>query len=83
MQQNNQEGGESPFAGYIAKIVEINAKKTGICGELYVVSCVIDDPKAGKDKGRIIRRNMLGPAKVGDRIRLPDTSREAKNIQVK
>ncbi len=37
----------------------------------------------GKDKGRIIISNMLGPAKVGDMVRLPDTSREAREIRVK
>jgi len=80
MPQNAQEG-EPLFAGYLAEIVEINEKtKTGIYGEIYVVSCKILE---GKDKGRIIRRNMLGPARVGDIIRLPDTSKEAKNITVK
>ncbi|MFI5412360.1 MAG: 30S ribosomal protein S28e [Candidatus Micrarchaeales archaeon] len=69
------------FSGFLAEIVEINEDvKTGIYGEIYTVSCKIME---GKDKGRIIRRNMLGPAKVGDIIRLPDTSREAKEIRVK
>ncbi|MCL4389174.1 MAG: 30S ribosomal protein S28e [Candidatus Marsarchaeota archaeon] len=69
------------LSGYLAEIVEINNKaKTGIYGEIYSVSCRILE---GKDKGRIIRRNMLGPAKIGDIIRLPDTSREAKEIRVK
>ena len=69
------------LSGFLAEIVEINMKaKTGIYGEIYSVSCRILE---GKDKGRIIRRNMLGPARVGDIIRLPDTSREAKEIRVK
>jgi small subunit ribosomal protein S28e len=69
------------LSGYLAEIVEINMKaKTGIYGEIYSVSCKILE---GKDKGRIIRRNMLGPARVGDVIRLPDTSREAREIKVK
>ncbi|HUC38626.1 MAG TPA: hypothetical protein VL944_00665 [Candidatus Acidoferrum sp.] len=69
------------LSGYLAEIVEINNKnKTGIYGEIYSVSCRILE---GKDKGRIIRRNMLGPARVGDVIRLPDTSREAREIKVK
>ncbi len=69
------------FSGFLAEIVEINETvKTGIYGEIYTVSCKIME---GKDKGRIIRRNMLGPAKVGDIIRLPDTSREAREIKVK
>ncbi|MDE1856475.1 MAG: hypothetical protein KGH98_00140 [Candidatus Micrarchaeota archaeon] len=69
------------FQGFEAEIIEINqVVKTGIYGEIYQVACRI---LSGKDTGRIIRRNMLGPAKVGDIIRLPDTSREAKEIKVK
>lgn len=76
-----EEQPQRQLSGYLAEIVEINTKlKTGIYGEIYSVSCRILE---GKDKGRIIRRNMLGPAKVGDVIRLPDTSREAKEIRVK
>ncbi len=76
-----EEQPQRQLSGYLAEIVEINTKlKTGIYGEIYSVSCRILE---GKDKSRIIRRNMLGPAKVGDVIRLPDTSREAKEIRVK
>ena len=75
------EAQQRQLSGYLAEIVDINMKaKTGIYGEIYSVSCRIME---GKDKGRIIRRNMLGPAKIGDVIRLPDTSREAKEIKVK
>lgn len=69
------------FHGFLAEIVEVNMKvKTGMYGEVYQVSCRILE---GKDKGRIIRRNQIGPAKAGDVIRLPDTSREAREIKVK
>ncbi|MGC8572100.1 MAG: 30S ribosomal protein S28e [Candidatus Micrarchaeia archaeon] len=69
------------FAGYLAEIIDVNRSvKTGIYGEIYIVSCRILE---GRDKGRIIRRNMLGPVKKGDVVRLPDTSREARDIKVK
>ncbi len=69
------------FSGFLAEIISIDMKhKTGMYGEVYLVSCKILE---GKDKGRIIRRNMIGPAKPGDVIRLPDTSREAREIKVK
>ena len=72
---------QQQFSGFLAEIVEINKRrKTGIYGEIYQVSCKILE---GRDKGRIIRRNMLGPAMVGDVIRLPDTNREAREIKVK
>ncbi|HVC58549.1 MAG TPA: hypothetical protein VND15_03690 [Candidatus Acidoferrales bacterium] len=69
------------LAGFLAEIVDINTEaKTGISGEIYSVSCRILE---GNDKGRIIRRNVLGPIKIGDIVRLPDTSREAREIKVK
>ena len=69
------------FAGFLAEVVEVNRQtKTGISGEVYLVSCRILE---GKDENRIIKRNVLGPIKVGDVIRLPDTSREAREIRVK
>jgi len=71
----------SQFSGFLAEVVEVNNKaKTGMYGEVYQVTCRILE---GKDKGRIIRRNEIGPIKVGDVIRLPDTSREAREIKVK
>ena len=69
------------FAGFLAEIIEVNrAQKTGISGEVYLVSCKILE---GKDENRIIKRNVLGPIKAGDVIRLPDSSREAREIRVK
>jgi ribosomal protein S28E/S33 len=75
------EGQQSSFSGYLSEIVEVDRKrKTGIYGEIYFVSCRILE---GRDKDRVIRRTMVGPAKVGDVVRLPDTNREAKEIRVK
>ncbi len=78
----NMEGLPAPqFSGFLAEVVEVNMKvKTGMYGEVYQVTCRILE---GKDKSRIIRRNEIGPIKVGDIIRLPDTSREAREIKVK
>ncbi len=65
----------------MAEIMDVvRSVKTGISGEIYSVSCKILE---GNDRGRIIRRNVLGPIKIGDVIRLPDTSREAREIKVK
>jgi small subunit ribosomal protein S28e len=82
MAEEQQPARQQPqFAGFLAEIVNVNRKaKTGIAGEIYSVSCKILE---GNDRGRIIRRNVLGPIKIGDVIRLPDTSREAKEIKVK
>ncbi|MEM0149360.1 MAG: hypothetical protein QXW10_00485 [Candidatus Micrarchaeaceae archaeon] len=76
-----EEQPKRPFAGFLAEIVSVNRQqKTGVSGEIYLVSAQILE---GNDKGRIIRRTVLGPIKVGDIIRLPDTSREAREIRVK
>ncbi len=68
------------FDGYLAEIVEIQPVKTGMFGSVRQVMCKILE---GKDKGRVIRRNISGRAKTGDVIRLGDTSREDKPINVK
>ena len=68
------------YDGYLSEIVEIQPRKTGMFGSIIQVMCKILE---GKDKGRVIRRNISGKAKIGDMIRLGDTSREDKPINVK
>ena len=61
------------------EVVEV-VVKTGIHGEVYQVMCKVLD---GKDKGRVIRRNVKGPVKRGDTMLLLETEREAKEIKAK
>ena len=61
------------------EVVEV-VVKTGIHGEVYQVMCKVLD---GKDKGRVIRRNVTGPVKRGDIMMLLETEREAKEIKAK
>lgn len=61
------------------EVVEVRAK-TGIHGEANQVMCKILD---GRDKGRVIRRNVKGPVRKGDIILLLETEREAKEIKAK
>ena len=62
-----------------AEVVEVIGK-TGIYGEVYQAMCKILE---GRDKGRVIRRNIKGPVKRGDKIILLETEREAKVIKAK
>ncbi len=71
---------EQQLDGFLAEIVEVGKIRTGIYGEIKQVMCRILE---GPDKGRVIRRNLAGRVKQGDRIRLPDTSREDKPIRAR
>jgi small subunit ribosomal protein S28e len=71
---------KTPFDGYLAEVVEVQPMKTGMFGSIHQAMCKILE---GKDKGRVIRRNLSGRIKVGDIVRFSDTSREDKPINVK
>ena len=76
--QEQEKKGSVTFSVAVPAKVEEIIERTGTRGEAIQVRCRVLD---GRDKNKILRRNVRGPIQVNDILMLRETEIEARRLK--
>jgi len=78
--QQSSKGKNKISGEAVPALVQEVIGRTGFRGEVTQIKCLVQE---GKDKGRVMRRNVRGPVRIGDFLMLRETEIEARRIKSK
>ena len=76
--QTGSKGSDRILGITVPALVQELIGRTGFRGEITQVKCLVTE---GRDKGRVMRRNVKGPVRNGDYLMLRETEIEARRIK--